>query len=70
MLRRQALLLATLHASRRRLSRLELMKFLFLTRQEGLVGSTGMYDFVPYKFGPFSFSVTRDLDDMEQQGPS
>ena len=68
MLHRQALLLATLHVSRRRLSKLDLMKLLFLTRQEWLGGGSAVYDFVPCKHGPFSFSVHRDLFDMAQRG--
>ena len=68
MLHRQALLLATIASAGRTLSRLELMKLLFLERQEMLQDVPGLYDFLPYKFGPFSFLVYRDLTALQRDG--
>lgn len=44
------------------LSRTRLMKLLFLLRMEKDFSSIpGFYDFLPYKFGPYSFAADRDL---------
>lgn len=51
------------------ISRLRLMKLLFLARQETTLPAAGaFYDFLPYKFGPFSFAVRRDLHEMMRNG--
>ena len=45
----------------------ELMKWLFLVRQETcLATEPSFYDFVPYKYGPFSFMVRRDLEELSR----
>src|SRR5579864_4952428 len=41
-------------------SRTALMKWLFLYNR-ALPGSVSRYDFVPYKYGPYSFEAFRDI---------
>jgi uncharacterized protein (DUF488 family) len=69
MLRRQKLLLAILHASNRTLSPIEFVKLAFLLRNESEVGKDRtFYDFVPYRFGPFSFALYRELESLQGNG--
>jgi uncharacterized protein (DUF488 family) len=69
MLRRQKILLAVLHASNRALSPIELVKLAFLLRHESeLETDHAFYDFVPYKFGPFSFALYRELESLQRNG--
>ena len=69
MLTRQKIILATLHAAGRNPSKIELMKWLFLMRKESeLAQDSTFYDFVPYKFGPFSFTVYQDLNYLIRDG--
>lgn len=72
MLNRQRALLAFLSTAQangyRGLSRVQLTKFAFLFRE--CVGATAglTYEFVPYKYGPFSFALYRELDSLMQKG--
>lgn len=51
------------------LPRTVFVKLMFLFRMETELGrSTAFYDFVPYKFGPFSFALYRDLQRLEAHG--
>jgi len=69
MLRRQKILLAVLGASNRALSPIELVKLAFLLRHESdLEKDHAFYDFVPYKFGPFSFALYRELESLQRDG--
>jgi uncharacterized protein (DUF488 family) len=69
MLRRQKILLAVLHASNRALSPIELVKLAFLLRHETVLETDhAFYDFVPYKFGPFSFALYRELESLQRDG--
>jgi uncharacterized protein (DUF488 family) len=69
LLTRQKILLAILHTSNRPLSTIELVKLAFLLRHESEVGSNHtFYDFVPYKFGPFSFALYRELEALQGNG--
>jgi uncharacterized protein (DUF488 family) len=46
-----------------------LVKLLFLMREEtGLRDVAGFFDFVPYKFGPFSFVLYQDLSGLKRNG--
>jgi uncharacterized protein (DUF488 family) len=48
---------------------MELVKWVFLLRQETcLVSDTTFYDFVPYKYGPFSFTMYRDFEELCRLG--
>jgi uncharacterized protein (DUF488 family) len=69
MLRRQKILLAILEASNRTLSPIELVKLAFLLRHETeLETDHAFYDFVPYRFGPFSFALYRELESLQSNG--
>lgn len=46
-----------------------LVKLAFLLRQEkGLEKNQTFYDFVPYKYGPFSFSLYKELANLKRDG--
>lgn len=72
MLNRQRALLAFISAAQssgqKGLSRAQLTKFAFLFR-EAVGASSGLtYEFVPYKYGPFSFALYRELDGLVARG--
>jgi uncharacterized protein (DUF488 family) len=54
----------------RPLSPLVLTKLFFLMRHEAEVSKkiAGFYDFVPYKFGPYSFALHNDLAGLKRNG--
>jgi len=67
--RAQLVLLAVLSEAPRSPSRTELVKWVFLLTQETSVGSLpGMYEFVPYRYGPFSFTMYKDLHKLRALG--
>ena len=69
MLKRQKILLAILHEAKRPLSHVELVKTAFLLGQETpLAEQVAFYDFVPYRFGPFSFGLYRELSAIVRDG--
>lgn len=47
---------------------LRLVKLAFLLSREPDAPRTGIYDFVPYKRGPFSFTLYHDLRTLEREG--
>jgi uncharacterized protein (DUF488 family) len=47
------------------ITKLKLVKLLFLLNRDGIDGT---YDFLPYKYGPFSFQLYRDLTKLAQDG--
>lgn len=49
-------------------SRLRLVKLAFLLSREERAPRTGIYEFVPYKRGPFSFTLYYDLRALEREG--
>ena len=60
--KRQKVLLGLLQGARKELTRLELMKMLFLLKAESCLSAEAFfYDFVPYQYGPFSFAAYHDL---------
>lgn len=63
--RRQRLLLYFLEAEKQGLSRLDLQKLLFLYSKES---SQPHYNFVPYKYGCYSFLCADDLELLEKRG--
>jgi uncharacterized protein (DUF488 family) len=68
-LRRQKILLTILHQSKRPISPIEVVKLAFLVRNESEIGeSSSFYDFVPYKYGPFSFALYRELEGLQNNG--
>ncbi len=51
------------------LSRTVFVKLVFLLRHETCLKDVpSFYDFVPYKFGPFSFTLYRELERLQQNG--
>ena len=69
MLTRQKIILSLLVNANGLMSRMVLVKLAFLMRQEDLCGpAKTFYDFVPYRFGPFSFTLYRELNTLERNG--
>jgi len=69
MLVRQRIILALLDELGSAVPLTALVKLAFLLSQETPTGRRGaFYDFVPYKYGPFSFTLYRELDRLEQGG--
>jgi len=65
MLVRQKLILAILQQAGRPVSKLELVKWAFvLSRETPTRGGSSFYEFLPYHFGPYSFSLQRELDSL------
>ena len=63
------IILGVLAEQGRPVSRTRLMKLLFLLRQDTNIGETAaFYDFLPYKFGPYSFFVDCDLRNLQENG--
>ena len=69
MLFRQRLILALLDRAGRPVLSTVLVKLAFLLRKETSVGSDPtFYSFVPYRHGPFSFALDRELTSLERIG--
>lgn len=70
MIERQRVLLSFVDRARRVPPKTHLMKWLFLLREEQpeALGRSTFYEFVPYKFGPFSFQAYRDIAGLEDAG--
>lgn len=69
MLTRQKILLTMLKRAARPVQRLELTKWCFLLRHESSCqGGSAFYDFVPYRYGPFSFGLYQEADKLVIQG--
>jgi uncharacterized protein (DUF488 family) len=66
--RKQRLLLKVLELSGG-ISRLRLVKLMFLLSKDEYISlHHPVYDFVPYKYGPFSFELYNDLGSLRRQG--
>jgi len=51
------------------LARIPLFKYAFLLSQEGYLPPTlPFYDFVPFKYGPYSFGMHREMQGLEKYG--
>jgi len=69
MLTREKIALKVLEEAGGSLPRTVLVKLLFLLRMETtLEKNSSFYDFVPYKYGPYSFALYRDLYRLESYG--
>ncbi len=67
MLNRQRIVLALLDQAGEPIQNTTLVKLAFLLREETAIGrDRTFYDFVPYKQGPFSFGLYRELDALER----
>jgi uncharacterized protein (DUF488 family) len=68
MLTRQKVLLLMLKFAAKPVDRFTLMKWSFLLRHEcESEGGSTFYDFVPYKYGPFSFALYQEMRKLEEQ---
>lgn len=68
-LRRQQFLLRAIAISDKPPTRFQLVKWAFLARHEtGLAEDASFYDFVPYKYGPFSFLLYHELERLKSEG--
>lgn len=68
MFSRQKALLELVDRAGGRIERMRLMKLAFLVRQEHLAGDAAFYGFVPYRFGPCSFTLYHDAAKLERDG--
>ena len=69
MLRRKQRLLLKVIEFHGRISRMRLVKLMFLlSKDESISRHHPVYDFVPYKYGPFSFEMYNDLNSLRRQG--
>lgn len=68
-LTRQRCLLYMIERAERPVTHLELTKWAFLLAQEmPSRGGSAFYDFLPYRFGPFSFALFHEADDLVRSG--
>ncbi len=68
-LTRQKILLSLLSGAKKPLNSTVFVKLVFLLRHETeLESDRTFYDFVPYKFGPFSFAMYRELSSLQRYG--
>ncbi len=69
MLTRQKTVLALLSQAGKPLRPMVFVKLVFLLRHEtNLRNEDSFYDFVPYKYGPFSFGLYRELANLRRDG--
>lgn len=69
MLKRQKTLLALLECLERPVGFTTVVKLAFLLREEtDIAENHAFYDFVPYRYGPFSFALYRELRMLERDG--
>lgn len=69
MLNRQKVAIRVLQECGGRASRLQLMKLLFLLEQEfPSGGGSAFYRFMPYQYGPYSFSLNHELTQLVRDG--
>lgn len=65
MLNRQRVLVSLLRRAGRPVSKIDLMKWCFLLRNETpSQGGSAFYHFLPYHYGPFSFCLYREIDQL------
>lgn len=69
MLIRQRTILRLLEKANRPLTSTVMFKLAFLMREEtALVEDSTFYDFLPYKFGPYSFAMHREIEALVSYG--
>jgi len=69
MLNRQKLVLHMLRLADRPVTKLELVKWAFvLSRETSSRGGGAFYEFLPHHFGPYSFSLQREIDSLVDEG--
>jgi uncharacterized protein (DUF488 family) len=69
MLRRQRTILKLLSTANAPLSATQIQKYMFLLREETQCShDSTFYEFLPYKFGPFSFAAQREIEILAAYG--
>jgi uncharacterized protein (DUF488 family) len=68
MLLRQRTILSVLDAAGGAVGQLDLFKLLFLAREENELPAGAGHDFLPYKRGPYSFTLARDVRTLKASG--
>ncbi|HUX44623.1 MAG TPA: DUF488 domain-containing protein [Terracidiphilus sp.] len=69
MLRRQRTILKLFSAAECPVPATKLQKYVFLLRHETFVGQDPtFYDFLPYKYGPYSFAAQREIEALTAYG--
>jgi uncharacterized protein YwgA len=69
MLRRQRTILKLLSTTDGALSATQLQKYIFLLREETFLrDDSTFYEFVPYRFGPYSFAAHREVETLTAYG--
>ena len=69
MFKRQKVILDVLETAGKPLSPIRFVKFLFFLRHESpFRDDCTFYDFVPYRYGPFSFALYRELNTLRRDG--
>ncbi len=69
MLRRQRTILRLLSAAGEKVSATQLQKYIFLLREETFLGrDPAFYEFLPYKYGAYSFAAQREIDALVAYG--
>ncbi len=69
MLRRQRTILRVLSAANGMVTATQLQKFTFLLREETILGQDGaFYEFLPYRFGAYSFAAQREIEALTTYG--
>ncbi len=69
MLQRQKIILSIINHYDNDVSKIFFVKLAFLVGQESITkNDSSYYDFVPYKFGPFSFSLYKEISALENNG--
>lgn len=69
MLRRQRTILKLLSIADGPVSATKLQKYIFLLRQETCLGrDSAFYEFLPYKYGPYSFAAQREIEALAAYG--
>lgn len=69
MLKRQQIILKLIESAGKSVTRLQLVKLSFLFADEIILGKPdSFYQFVPYKYGPFSFGLYHEIENLVNQG--
>lgn len=69
MITRQRAILRLLSNENSSTTKLRLVKLAFLLRQTSVAApASGTYEFLPYHYGPYSFTLNHDLQNLERHG--
>mgnify|MGYP001575775628 CR=1 FL=1 len=64
--RQKVLMILLSRMPQKKSTKIQLVKLMFLLKQEGITRHGSFYDFLPYKYGPFSFSLYKELGELER----